>query len=56
MSTTLERPSASQGRANGSEGKVADDNAKADLEITVTDELAPADVAVIIDGLGARRL
>jgi len=32
---------------------VADDNAKADLEITVTDELAPADVAVIIDGLGA---
>jgi hypothetical protein len=32
---------------------VPDDNAKADLEITVTDELAPAELAVIVDGLGA---
>ena len=29
------------------------DEAKADLDITVTDEFDPADVAVIIDGLGA---
>ena len=29
------------------------DEAKADLDITVTDEFDPADVAVIVDGLGA---
>ena len=29
------------------------DVAKADLDITVTDEFDPADVAVIVDGLGA---
>ena len=36
-----------------SEANMRNGNAKADPDITVTDELDPADVAVITDGLGA---
>ena len=41
---------------DGQEPNMSNDDAKADPEITVTDELDPADVAVITDGLRAYNL